>query len=251
MKSNHQDSLLQTSCKDCLFAIYEGKTQTGCAANRIETFREQGYLVEAYDNDSEFYAVECLCNMFRPPKWNEGEADLEKAYEQIKSKFFLMIMLDGIDNNKKEATLESLRSVDYDADCLYICLSQPLEATPEQRLIGTNMFTQIFEELNINCEVLINVQERMREYDAFKKAGGATHYARVDVGTRFPPDLFKKIDKTLNTDLQRAICFQSGDIKVVSFFVFLTRYLNYPTYESYEEELLKDAVSGNLLLELQ
>lgn len=250
MKSNHQESLLQTSCKECLFAAYEGKTQTGCAANRLETFREQGYLVEAYDNDLEFYAIECLCNMFRPPKWNEGEADLEKAYEQIKSKFFIMITLDGIDDDKKSSTLEFLRNIDYDPDCMYVCLSQPLDSTPKQRTIGTNLYMQIFNDLNINCEVVINVQERMREYDAFKKAGGATHYTRVKVGTQIPYDLFKRIDEKLNTDIQRAVCFQSGDIKVISFFVFLTRFLNYPTYESYEEEVIKDAVDGKLFLEL-
>ena len=55
MKSKQLDRIAETSCKDCKFAIYEGKTQTGCEAGRAEIYMEKGMAFEAYDKDKEFF----------------------------------------------------------------------------------------------------------------------------------------------------------------------------------------------------
>ena len=41
MKSKQLDKVAETSCKDCKFAIYEDKTQTGCEAGRAEAYMEK------------------------------------------------------------------------------------------------------------------------------------------------------------------------------------------------------------------
>ena len=61
MKSKQLDRIAETSCKDCKFAIYEGKTQTGCEAGRAEIYMEKGMALEAYDKDKEFYVINTLC----------------------------------------------------------------------------------------------------------------------------------------------------------------------------------------------
>ena len=33
---------LTTSCKECVFAEYEEKTQTGCKTGRLDKYREKG-----------------------------------------------------------------------------------------------------------------------------------------------------------------------------------------------------------------
>ena len=46
------DNQLTSSCKDCVFAVYIGKTQTECKLGRVEKFREKGVdIIEAEDLD--------------------------------------------------------------------------------------------------------------------------------------------------------------------------------------------------------
>ena len=60
MKSKPPDKSLQTNCKECLFAIYNKDTQTGCMANRIDMFRNTprgDVVIEAHDEEKEFVIV--------------------------------------------------------------------------------------------------------------------------------------------------------------------------------------------------
>ena len=42
--------ILVTSCKDCVFADYEGVTQTGCSRGKLDIFKDRKIpIVEAED----------------------------------------------------------------------------------------------------------------------------------------------------------------------------------------------------------
>lgn len=60
-----------TSCKECCFATYEGKTQTRCSLNKLELFRKAKIdILEAYDNDKEFYVLcDKKCIWWRNYQW--------------------------------------------------------------------------------------------------------------------------------------------------------------------------------------
>lgn len=61
---------METPCKNCCFATYEGKTQTGCSLNRLEVLKANNVeILEAYDEDKEFFVVKGNCNYGRPQKW--------------------------------------------------------------------------------------------------------------------------------------------------------------------------------------
>lgn len=94
MKSPLQDRKYQTSCKDCIFAIYEDKTQVNCACERIKMFKEK--VLECYDNDKEFYVIDGLCNLKRSKTWNNGEADVEKAKLESSCTFDVFINCNNI-----------------------------------------------------------------------------------------------------------------------------------------------------------
>ena len=38
----NKDHNYETACKECLFATFDGKTQTGCTLGRIEKFQDLG-----------------------------------------------------------------------------------------------------------------------------------------------------------------------------------------------------------------
>jgi hypothetical protein len=46
-----------TSCRDCVFAMREHKTQTGCEMGRTDIWRQQGCLVEVFNGADEFFVV--------------------------------------------------------------------------------------------------------------------------------------------------------------------------------------------------
>ena len=58
---------IHTSCKDCIFADYdhENETQIGCEFNnRTEAYAKLDCLVEAEDEEKEFFVVKALIGMF-------------------------------------------------------------------------------------------------------------------------------------------------------------------------------------------
>lgn len=72
---------LVTSCKDCSFAVYEGKTQTGCAADRLKFFS----MAECYDEELEFFVTkDSKCYMYRPQTWKIEVAPIEQEVERAK-----------------------------------------------------------------------------------------------------------------------------------------------------------------------
>ena len=66
---------IDTVCRDCLFAKYNGPVQIGCEVNKLDIFREQNIEIEEVQ-DAEggleyFYLHDKLCNSFRTPDWIE------------------------------------------------------------------------------------------------------------------------------------------------------------------------------------
>lgn len=87
----------QTPCKFCTFAQFEGKTQTGCLANRLDS---QDHF-EAYDEEAEFCVVNGLCTTYRPKTWNAGIPDVEKADGEANFKATILIDYNSLDFNSK------------------------------------------------------------------------------------------------------------------------------------------------------
>lgn len=107
-----------TSCKDCVFADYDGDTQTGCTLGKLQKFIDRKALVKgAYDEKKEFFVIfNRQCPYFRNTRWAEfvGELDFEKnarerANAECQAAFHIIMFLN--DNmHKMECTLESLRN---------------------------------------------------------------------------------------------------------------------------------------------
>jgi hypothetical protein len=87
---------LETPCKFCTFAQFEGRGQTGCLANRLES---QDHF-EAYDEELEFYVIEGLCTTYRPKTWNGGVPDVSKADAEANFKATIIIDYDSSDFQK-------------------------------------------------------------------------------------------------------------------------------------------------------
>lgn len=62
---------VHTACKKCVFAEYKGNSQTGCATDYLNKYRNIGAeIIEVYDDTCEFYVInekKCLC--YREDSW--------------------------------------------------------------------------------------------------------------------------------------------------------------------------------------
>ena len=83
-------SSTSTPCRDCVFAKYDGETQTGClAGDRVDKFREAGVeVLEAYDDEKEFFIIkDKVCLYYRNVARHEDKDKKQKdeLFSDIKS----------------------------------------------------------------------------------------------------------------------------------------------------------------------
>jgi len=97
MKSLQQgEKQTLTSCKDCVLAIYEGKAQTSCLANRIDKINH----IEAYDEEKEFFVMERFCNYYRNNKEvyvQDEVVDIDRIKNESKITFDIIVLCNHID----------------------------------------------------------------------------------------------------------------------------------------------------------
>ncbi len=95
-----------TSCKECKFAIYDGKTQTGCEFDLFDKYRKAGIeVLEAYDEDLEFNVIDRICVYSRHIS---SKTTKEQVLEQVKVKYQVIISLNDNDIDKFSICLDSI-----------------------------------------------------------------------------------------------------------------------------------------------
>jgi hypothetical protein len=252
MKSKPPDKSLQTSCKECLFAIYEKDTQTGCVADRINMFRDTprgDMVIEAYDKEKEFYAIDGLCNYFRPPKWNEGQPDLEKAKKESQTSFTIIIYADDINKKALSSIRKSLADIDYPPDKMSIIISHDIELpTPKKKMVRS--LYESAGELGIQTSINAYLHPDIQDYEAFRKAH-CSYFIKMSSRDTLPKDMMKEIDSKLNQHAARAVVFRHGNSKAISYYVFLTRFSSCKDYNEFESSVEAESKSVDLYCDLK
>lgn len=156
MKSQQLDSnsaLIRTSCKDCIFAIYEDDTQISCAHDRIDKFKtlSSDLVIEAYDEEKNFYVINKFCNFYRnKDSWNNGVADVSKVKEEAKLTFDLLINCDNIDSEYQNWILELYRAIEqYGPDKTSIHLYHHSSLSKENKKLVLSL-CQIIKGYNLH-----------------------------------------------------------------------------------------------------
>jgi hypothetical protein len=98
-------------CGGCVFAKYEGDTQTGCDFGRLETFKKRGIdIIPAFDLKKEFFVVKTFCNARREAEWAEGHEEQE-CKDQVRKEYeismsAIVIIGDGKNDESKKAQVD-------------------------------------------------------------------------------------------------------------------------------------------------
>jgi hypothetical protein len=92
-------SPIHTPCKSCVFAKYENNTQTDCALDYIDLYKEKNIeILEAFDEEKEFYIINNKkCIGYREKGWFEkrklDHLTIDEKVAKFKEKNYLHYLL--------------------------------------------------------------------------------------------------------------------------------------------------------------
>lgn len=104
--------MIETSCRDCIFAVFNEGHQNGCELGKLEKFhrRDETYIKDI-DNDW-FYTIKRFCNTCRNQEWLDKPGNSkEKAIEEAKFQYSA-IVIENSKVNQEEIKENLVRSLD-------------------------------------------------------------------------------------------------------------------------------------------
>jgi hypothetical protein len=248
MKSPLQDPSIKTSCKNCIFAVYDNNTQTGCLTNRIDKFN---YLaIEAYDNDKEFYIIKSFCNYYRTSSWNDGVADTNKVKHESSLTIDILVNCENINNNDIDNIINYFESIPYDKDKINIVLCSIYNIENNNRKNILSIYnTLTANKFNVVIVKYANKDTYFHEYVAASKR--VVHMI-IDKDNIPNIDFINNLNNAMNDDLHKFLISSNGNSKIVSNIAYRIQYVNNPiySYESNINSLIEEAKKLKLYLEI-
>ncbi len=117
-----------TACKFCYFAVYDKNTQTGCSLGKLDKFRANGHeIIEAYDEEKEFYLIKGFCPFFRTGEWAKDKVSpVYSVMDETKLNYHVIVKYDPQTFEKINSLLRTQAS--YKPNTLSILTDRELEA---------------------------------------------------------------------------------------------------------------------------
>ena len=237
MKSKSQDKnkTLTTSCKECMFAVYDGITQTGCEMDRLKKFKacDDAIVSEAMDDDKEFFILNRACNYFRA----EGtETNAKVVRHQGDMGFGVVVDIsDCSDLRPLRATLYSLLDIKYSLAKwgIIIVHDKNIWNDVESRNGLAGFRNTLVKTGGIYTEVLVTLEDRRKDFDSFKAAHnlGISYVTRIKPGDKVGERTFQKINGMINNDMKKVVTFSTED---ADFILFRALNMYYPQYNCYD-----------------
>jgi hypothetical protein len=196
---------IHTSCAKCVFAQYEGKTQTGCTLNRLKGFGDA--VVEAYDEEGEFFVVNGRrCVAYRPKdsEWaTKHEGDPVAAVKaELALKLALIIPLPAQPSLHDLArTVESLKSQSKLPQEVFFVHDRGVSPKVVHPFLWQSLGNLVTWRM---VAVLSEDASEGEKVDAAVNAVKASgFYTVVRPGFALPTDFVAQLDDALNERLER------------------------------------------------
>jgi hypothetical protein len=199
MKSQLQDRRLQTSCKSCVFATYDDKTQIGCLHERIEKFRPN--VIEAYDEEKEFYVINGLCNLYRNSKWNDGEPDIDKSMAESSLSFDCFIDCSNINDEATDTIINFVSNATYYDKKINWYL---FHLDSETQAVKNNVL-RIFMSLHkISPKISVCIHKSIY-LNEFVTKSNSTYHAVLNATNMHDLGIFTSVNNAINRDIKKFI----------------------------------------------
>jgi hypothetical protein len=246
MKSPLLDRSKQTSCKECIFAKYEDKTQIGCVANRIIKFQNLNNVIEAYDDDKEFYVINGFCNYYRNQQWNDGVANIDRAKKESSLTFDIFINCDDINEEYKNKIKTFLSTINYDENKLNIVLYHLDRLRNDLREYVLDIYKN-YKKIKIS--VCFNKNSFLHE--SILKSN-SSFYLSLSKDSFIGPYILNHINNLINDDIKKFIVANDGGVLIVSNIAYRMQFLNTENadHEENVEQVIKKAKEFTLYAEI-
>lgn len=221
------------SCRGCVFAESEDENQTGCAANRMGIFLEEG--AHKPDGDT-YYRIPRFCNMYRERVgWAESDQTAEELLEKATYEaqpLFGIALRDDPERpfSDLEKTVESILKLDYDKDKIKTVIS----SFPGRGLSAVAHLVNVMKDAgnqHSSCIFHVMHESKVKDTEIFKKLVQGHYFVNVQAGTLLQPDLFNIVDESLNTKLERIFLFEGDGFSVASKSIVTKMYLDFNNYQ--------------------
>jgi hypothetical protein len=191
---------LHTPCKICIFAEYDGITQTGCQLHKLDEHRQQGIdILEVYDDEREFFVINGVkCLSWRPENWQWNNLALEIQKQKIHDEIAIHFHVIVFDNNNLEdikATLSSLNKQ----------VLPPIKITLIRRpnnTLSTHQLADLLTDSKIPWR-LEDIHENLTEeqiIDIIVPFVKATVYTVFQAGFEVPQTFFDNLNTKINDE---------------------------------------------------
>lgn len=209
MKSQQQELSIKTNCKECVFAIYNDKTQVSCEFDRIKKFGTK--VVEAYDDDKEFYVIDTLCCYYRDKNKGHTLADKDKVIAESSLSFDLIINCNELSEQSRNDVVDFLRNYNYYANKTKILLVHEYDKKDNVK----NHVEYIARrcDSNVNISICADINLFLNEY--IMKTRNLCHIL-VNDASRISPDITLRVNNFVNDSLGRFLVIHNNDHLCIS-----------------------------------
>lgn len=205
------------SCKGCVFSNKIGITQVGCDLDKLDKFRESGIkVVEAHDDDEEFYIIERLCQFYRDKDWSKNNSNLKKQVQKevTISYGFIILHEHGKSLDDVRSTFKDIQVQGVDPKYVTLVVSKKEENPFNIR----HVCHEHFDYPNVKQSIPFNVVTMLDQDptdlqmidEAFEKSLNG-YYIVFRSGEKIPSDLTTKLNESVNTKLDQISMVRSRD----------------------------------------
>lgn len=210
-------SNLHTSCKDCIYAIYDelNKTQIGCQFNKIEKLKNNGIdVIESYDDDKEFFVLDKhACMSYRESHFLIGKT-IEEAKEITRNQMSPRIAaVININNDNKEKISNIIKCIHNQTKQFYevIFCTSSSDVKP----------SDIIKIINENkCSFKWTIKQIVDDYwlgsrsiNISVQKSKSTYFAIFNCDFNIPNKFVEEIDIAICDDMKRFIILEPIDDK--------------------------------------
>lgn len=214
-------SKASSPCQNCIFVETEDNKQTGCQLNLLDHYYKQGCLVEAFNENGEFYVINGrFCYFRRLRNWlmNHKKDIVGQIRKELYIPYMTFILMED-ELNKEEGinnlrvTIKNVLGQSYPPKFLVVCKNI-------QTLIPNVEIQYILERTNVEKWRISNILEKGTEEKCIEDIAkiNATRYTLhqiIRAGTTIDQSLMSRLlDKVVMDNLRFDVLIINKDAKI-------------------------------------
>lgn len=205
---NSDEVKIKTSCKTCVFAIFDNNNQSGCKFNRLNVFSKREKLINSQDDTGTFYIIDTICNACRDAKWAEKyENPMNQVLKEIEPRIHAFIVDRSDDDfilvkNRIMATVQSLNKSIVKPIVIHLVI-QNYKLTTEIIDI-LNLVKSKFGQ-NTKLTITYSLDRDLDMVDSAISLVEQPYYMIIKSGEKLSKDYINKFHYAINSDMKPVV----------------------------------------------